>query len=482
MGRRLFGYFICAALLGGAIVGWARFSTPPSSPDIFDTPSLQLAQQLVKLPEPIADGKYPAKETFFLLGQMRGPQAAALEEIAKRWQPGNAVMVIEMGRVRFHGLPGNFVEVLEQQTGKSLGKDSQRWYQYLWQQDDQPHPQYADFKAALYATIDPRFSEYFDDTYPTTIRLDEILWGGVVRDGIPPLKNPRMLAAKQASYLADSDVVFGLEINGDARAYPKRILAWHEMFKDTVGQISINGVYCTLCGSMIVYKTELEGVHYELGTSGFLYRSNKLMYDHATKSMWSTLTGEPVVGKLVGKGIQLQRLHVVTTTWGEWRRRHPTTTVLSLDTGHRRDYGEGVAYREYFATDRLMFRVPFADKRLKNKQEVLALRWDDAAEEQLAIDAGYLQKHPIYHDRLGEQEFVVLTDRSGANRVYDTQDIRFEKWDGDRQAIDQQGGIWKVDEAGLTSEQGKVLSRLPAHRAFWFGWHAAYPETRLVSE
>ncbi len=482
MGRRVFGYFICAALLGGAIVGWARFSTPPAHPDFFDAASLQLAQQLVKLPEPIADGKYPAMETFFLLGQGRAAQAAALKGIAKRWQPGNAVMLLEIGRVRFQGLPDNFMEVLEQQTEKSLGEDSQRWYQYLWKQDDQPHPQYAAFKAALYSKIDPRFEEYFDDTYPVTIRLDEILWGGVLRDGIPPLKNPRMITAKQAHYLADSDIVFGLEINGDVRAYPKRVLAWHEMFKDTVGQISINGVYCTLCGSMIVYKTELEGVHYELGTSGFLYRSNKLMYDHATKSMWSTLTGEPVVGKLVGKGIQLQQLQVVTTTWGEWKRRHPTTTVLSLDTGHRRDYGAGVAYRDYFATDQLMFGVPFADKRLKNKQEVLALRFDDAAEKQLAIDASYLRKHPIYHDRLGEQEFVVLTDRSGANRVYDTQGIRFEKWDGDRQAIDQQGGTWTVDEAGLTNAQGKVLSRLPAHRAFWFGWHAAYPETRLVKE
>jgi len=480
MPRRVFVIFICAAMLWGVIVGWARLSTPSTDKDFFDKASLQLAQQSVSLPDPIEDGKYAAKETFFLLGQGQVAQSAALEEIVARWQPGNIVMLLEMSRLGFPGLSGKVMEVLEQQTGKPFGNDFRRWYQYVWQQDEESHPQYAAFKAAVYSKVDPRFVEYFDDTYPATIRLDEILWGGVVRDGIPPLKNPSMLTAKHANYLADTDVVFGLEINGDARAYPKRILAWHEMFKDTVGQISINGVYCTLCGSMIVYKTELEGVHYELGTSGFLYRSNKLMYDHATKSMWSTLTGEPVVGKLVGKGIHLERLHVVTTTWGEWRRRHPATTVLSPETGYRRDYGEGVAYRDYFATDRLMFGVPFTDKRLKNKQEVLALRFDDVAEEQLAIDTSYLQKHSIYHDHMGEQEFVVLTDKSGANRVYDAKAVRFEKWDGDRQVIDQQGNTWEVDEAGLTNAQGKVLLRLPAHRAFWFGWHAAYPKTRLV--
>ena len=68
-------------------------------------------------------------------------------------------------------------------------------------------------------------------------------------------------------------------------------------------------------------------------------------------------------------------MSVVTTTWGEWRKRHPATTVLSLETGADRDYGEGVAYRDYFATDELMFTVPSRDDRLKNKAEVLALRF-----------------------------------------------------------------------------------------------------------
>ena len=91
-----------------------------------------------------------------------------------------------------------------------------------------------------------------------------------------------------------------------------------------------------------MYQTEYNGKHHELGTSGFLYRSNKLMYDQETFSLWSTLQGEPVVGPLVGQGIKLKQHHVVTSTWGEWKRRHPKTKVLSLDTGHQRDYGEGV--------------------------------------------------------------------------------------------------------------------------------------------
>jgi hypothetical protein len=231
---------------------------------------------------------------------------------------------------------------------------------------------------------------------------------------------------------------------------------------------------------MILYDVTVNGVHHELGTSGFLYRSNKLMYDHATKSLWSTLTGTPVVGPLVGKDIELKTLHIVTTTWKEWRKRHPRTLVLSLDTGHQRDYSEGAAYREYFATDQLMFGVPKLDDRLPNKAEVLALRFPDSPGEQLAVSAEFLRATRVYHDRLGRQEFVVLTDASGANRVYESRGIRFDSWDGEGAARERSGRVWTVSEDRLRSADGRVLKRLPAHRAFWFGWHAAYPSTRLV--
>ena len=97
--------------------------------------------------------------------------------------------------------------------------------------------------------------------------------------------------------------------------------------------------------------------------------------------MWFTLKGSPVTGKLVGKNIRLKLLYVVTTTWKEWRLRHPNTKVLSLETGHERNYDEGAAYRDYFAKDKLMFNVPKTDNRLVNKAEVLALRPSQVTDE-----------------------------------------------------------------------------------------------------
>ena len=227
---------------------------------------------------------------------------------------------------------------------------------------------------------------------------------------------------------------------------------------------------------MVLYETRHKGVSHRLGTSGFLYRSNKLMYDKDTSSLWSTLHGKPVIGPLVGKGIALKHRSVVTTTWGEWKKRHRKTSVLSLNTGYRRDYGEGVAYRSYFATDKLMFTVPQIDKRLLNKDEVLALRSKD---EQVAIAIKFLAKKGVHHDKIGEQKIVVLSNRSGTSRAYDVGETTFTSWNGKTQAIDSSGKKWTVLEDSLVSD-GKKFERIPSHNAFWFGWVSQFPDTRLV--
>ena len=123
-----------------------------------------------------------------------------------------------------------------------------------------------------------------------------------------------------------------------------------------------------------------------------------------------------------------------------------------------------------------MFSVPELDRRLKNKDEVLALR---DGHQQLAISARYLNGHPVYHDQLANQNFVVLTDQSGANRVYESNGIRFQSWDQQSQAVDRQGRRWDVSAEALRAGRD-VLKRLPAHRAFWFAWSSQFPKTRLV--
>ena len=174
-------------------------------------------------------------------GQLSGGDEAAL---AEQWSMAQVPMALEI--LRFDQSARNrevLFRLLEEQTGQKFGHDLEKWQDWMWNQTYQPDLGYPQFKKDLYRQLDPKFARYFDKTEGAKIRLDEVVWGGVKQDGIPPLRNPKMLRSNDADYLGDADVVFGIEVGGEARAYPKRILAWHEMFTDTIQGVPLAGVY-----------------------------------------------------------------------------------------------------------------------------------------------------------------------------------------------------------------------------------------------
>ena len=169
---------------------------------------------------------------------------AAFEAIEKHWQDAYIPFALDsLYLLRDQVVADRLITLLSDKTGQQFGDDVFAWWQWLWQADELRHPRYGDFKSRLYGLIDPPFRNYFGAQRVTDIRLDEVVWGGVRQDGIPPLRYPKMIRAAEATYLADSDIVFGIAIGDDVRAYPKRILAWHEMFVDEVGGKSVAGVY-----------------------------------------------------------------------------------------------------------------------------------------------------------------------------------------------------------------------------------------------
>ena len=457
------------ALLGLLLVAvlWAAPAAPPAKP----VPSIDLFFKATSPDDSTAN--------------------AALAEIAAGWKDGYTGLIVDEASLMQRTALGNpfsltrharLLQFLETETGQSFGSSLGRSREWLWSQPYDPHSGYGVFKGGLYEQIDPRFADFFREPVKSSIRLDQVEWGGVAVNGIPPLDHPKHIAAKDA-YLQDSNIVFGVYSAGEARAYPKRILAWHELALDRVGDVDLTLVYCTLCGTVIPYNSHVGGTTHTFGTSGLLYLSNKLMFDAETHSLWSSLEGTPVIGPLVGMGLHLSLLPVVTTTWGEWRHEHPDTTVLSFDTGYERDYSEGAAYRGYFSTDSLMFQVPAVDKQLRNKDEVLVPRLADAAgEKPLAIAGRFLQQHRVYHVDDAHRSLIVVTTATGANRVYDAGPRRFTAGADDDHVVDADGQVWVVEEGRLRSERDPklVLPRVPAHRAFWFGWFAQHPDTVLI--
>jgi hypothetical protein len=261
-----------------------------------------------------------------------------------------------------------------------------------------------------------------------------------------------------------------VEINGDARAYPLRIMGWHEMFNETIGGVPVALAYCTLCGAGILFETKVEGRDkpFVFGSSGFLYRSNKLMFDRETDSLWNQFTGRPVSGPLVNSNIELKIRPVTITSWQRWKEQHPDTKVLSLQTGHNREYGSGVVYQAYFASPDLMFPTLVRnEEQVKRKDYVFGIR-DVAAAKAWPVTA--FAAKPVINDAVGGRNVVLIGDAATRTvRAYDRKDHEFEKT-GAPDRLAGPGGEWTLTEDALVGPGGESLARLPGHVSYWFAW------------
>lgn len=173
------------------------------------------------------------------------------------------------------------------------------------------------------------------DVSNATIPVEEIRSGGPPRDGIPSIDHPKIEPAPEVNFLRDDDIVIGVEHKGEARAYPLRILVWHEIVNDVIADKPVTVTYCPLCGTAMVFDATVDGRQRSFGVSGLLFNSDVLMYDRETNSLWSQLGMRAVSGPAVGK--TLTWLPSERLTWKAWRTAHPNGEVLSPDTGHRRN-------------------------------------------------------------------------------------------------------------------------------------------------
>lgn len=333
-----------------------------------------------------------------------------------------------------------------------------------------PHPSYYDLKLWYWGGIDRDFLTLFPtpvDRDAMRIRFEEITWGGALYDDIPPLDNPALIPAADAQYMLDSDLVFGVEINGDARAYPLRIMGWHEMFNEVIGGVPVALAYCTLCGAGILFESNVEGrdAPFIFGSSGLLYRSNKLMFDRQTNSLWNQFTGEPVSGPLAHSGLQLKIRPSTITSWVDWKAAHPDTRVLSLDTGHFRNYDSGVVYSAYFASPDLMFPTRTDQSRLLQKDHVYGIRVAGGAK---AWPLTAFAAEPVINDQVGLSNVVLIGEaKTQTVRAYDRGELTFS---GDASKLLGDGGQWRITEDALIGPDDQTLPRMPGHVSYWFAW------------
>lgn len=310
-------------------------------------------------------------------------------------------------------------------------------------------PGYLTYKRNIFTLVVSKLDRLF---VPGAIDWRHVSWGGVRIDDrapgrtdapcncIPAADAPPVSNAAGADWLADSDIVFGVSINGEHRAYPRRIMEVREMVNDTLGGRAIGMPYCTLCGSAQVYFTDRVpgGVARPvLRTSGLLVRSNKVMYDINSWSVFDTFKGTALTGPLAARGLVLPQAGVVTTTWSEWKQAHPDTTVLVEELALGRNFD----FRNTRDADGPIFPIGDLDPRLPVQEDVVGVITATGT--------------PI--------AFRVSSAVEALRRGLE---VRVENV---RLVLDG-GGIRAVGVDG---------SDVGAHQAFWFAWSQFHPRTRL---
>ena len=300
-----------------------------------------------------------------------------------------------------------------------------------------------------------------------------------LRDAIPPIHNPKYQAAEAADWLGPKDVILGYVVGEEAWAYPVRILNLHEIVNDGLAGEPVLISYCPLCYSGIVYSRRLGDRVLTFGNTSALYESDMVMLDYETGSYWWQVAGEAIVGPLTRE--QLSLLPSTMATWGDWRRLHPNTLVLSRDTGHPRNYDRDpfVGYAEGVNEGLFAFPVSEAgrDARLRPAAVVLALRLGEEARAYPLTELG----RGAFMDTLAGRDVVVFADPEGPYGAAfvpqaGDQPLTFSGV-GDVFTDVETGSLW--DLSGLATDgplAGSRLEPLPVKTSFWFALIAAEPE------
>ncbi len=316
-----------------------------------------------------------------------------------------------------------------------------------------------------------------------SIPLDEIVSGGVPKDGIPSIDNPQFISADKAGeFLVDGDFGIGIEHKDDARFYPFKILVWHEIVNDWVAGDPFAITYCPLCLTGVVFEREIENEPVEFGVSGKLYNNNLLMYNRAEKeeneSLWSQAIGRAVVGPHTGTKLEIVPSDNIS--FGDWKKKHPDTKVLSRKTGFSRSYGRD-PYGNYYTSDRVLFPSSNTDERLDPKAEVLGVTVNGAAK---AYPKDELGRAVLVNDTIGDTSVVAWQNPdTGVNYVFtstvDEQTLTFERKDGT--IVDREtGSEWNWEGQAISGElEGSQLQEPDQLTSFWFAWVAFHPDTGL---
>lgn len=311
------------------------------------------------------------------------------------------------------------------------------------------------------------------------VPLDKIVSGGPPKDGIPSIDYPQFENVSDVTFLNDNDLVIGVVLNGEVKAYPLPILVWHEIVNDMIGNTPIAITYCPLCFTTQVFDRTINGTEVEFGTSGKLYNSNLVMYDRSTDSLWSEALGLAIKGDLTGYNLKTYPSDIVR--WGDWKLLYPDSQVLTEKTGFIRPYGTD-PYGDYYSQPTIYFPVDHQDDRLPPKKIICGYHHGSNYK---AYKLDDIESSKIINDDVGGKKILIASLYPDMVRAFDRnvdgKILGFDYSNGE--IIDKEtNSKWNIEGLAISGPlKGAHLERLTLHSGFWFAWAAFHSGTAIYN-
>ena len=325
----------------------------------------------------------------------------------------------------------------------------------------------------------------FPDQEYYQLQPGELILAAMEED-IPPIQavEEYFVHAEKAD-IDNLDLVVGLFIGGESRAYPVRLLSLHEVVNDQMGGIAFAVTWCPLCFSPVVFDRTVAGNVLTFQASGYLLHDNLVLRDDPTDTLWSQLLGQGIKG--AQRGTVLEVLPSSLTTWEAWRESYPDSLALSAEKlGYQGEVPD--PYAGYFNSSAVGLGgdANLVDQRLPGKKLVVGISLGETSK---AYPLDLIKEKRIIQDRLGPYPVVLVWDeKKGFNYLYlreiDGELIDFQLTGTGEYLIDNQtGSIWNISSG--TALKGdyvrETLARIPSQLAYWFAWLSFYPESGLFT-
>ena len=308
------------------------------------------------------------------------------------------------------------------------------------------------------------------------IPCQQVVDGGPDQDGIPSIDDPQFSTVSEITFLEDWELVMGVKVGDNIKAYPHVILYYHEIVNDEVDETPIALTFCPLTGSGIGWERTINGEITEFGVSGLIHKNNLIPYDRNTGSRWSQMLNKSVNGDL--KGLDISTVNVVEMTWGAWKEAFPDSEVLNTNTGFNRNYDKYLYGEDYPVNNsRILFPIYQEDERLDRKTLVHGINIRSVSKVYpIALFNPQLQ---VINDIFeGEKILIVGSSEmkvsvSFFRTLADGTELEFQPVNEDLPVIaeDQEGNHWDIfGEAVSGPRKGEKLKHTGGYNAYWFAW------------